>query len=322
MRSEARRQREAEKLASYTVENLVEDFVAAKLSKQKRGAEGARLLRCDLVPKLGNRGAAALTRRELQDEVIRPMLKRAPRGGTYLLGRIRCAYVHAAEQGRIPDDFVFPTLGIKGAPQVRRRRVFADAELATFVRWLPRSPYSRTVRDALTLVLFTGCRSGEVVAALWRDIDFDRAVRTLRETKNGEPHDVMLPSQAVELLKGRRGLHDIFVFPSPVGERHVGQKALGLAQYEARKETRDEPRADPIEVAWTVHDLRRTVATGLAKLGCSRVVQDRILNHVDSSVSAIYDRHHYDAEARAWLQKWADYLEALTARNVVPLRAA
>jgi len=87
------------------------------------------------------------------------------------------------------------------------------------------------VRDALTLVLFTGCRSGEVVAALWRDIDFDRAVWTIRETKNGEPHDVMLSSQAVELLKGRRALHDIFVFPSPAGERHVGQKALGLAQY-------------------------------------------------------------------------------------------
>ncbi len=321
-RTAARRQREAEKLASYTVEKLVEDYAAEKLSNQKRGAEGARLLRRDLLPKLGDRVATGLTRRELQDEVIRPMLKRAPRGGTYLLSRIRCAYVHASEQGRIPDDFVFPTLGIKGAPQVRRKRAFTDAELATFIRWLPRSPYSRTVRDALALVLFTGCRSGEVVAALWRDIDLERAVWTLRETKNGEPHNVMLPSQAVELLKGRRALHDIFVFSSPVGDRHVGQKALGLAQYEARKEIEDKPRADPIEVAWTVHDLRRTVATGLAKLGCSRVVQDRILNHVDNSVSAIYDRHRYDAEARDWLQKWADYLESLTVRNVVPLRAA
>jgi len=39
-------------------------------------------------------------------------------------------------------------------------------------------------------------------------------------------------------------------------------------------------------------------------------------------VSAIYDRHRYDAEARVWLQKWADYLDALTVSNVVPLRAA
>ncbi len=103
VRTEARRKREAEKLASYTVENLVDDFVAEKLSKQKRGAEGARLLRRDLLPKRGDRAAAGLTRRELQDEVIRPMLKRAPRGGTYLLSRIRCAYAHAAEQGRVRD---------------------------------------------------------------------------------------------------------------------------------------------------------------------------------------------------------------------------
>ncbi len=322
VRNEARQQREAERQAKYTVEKLVEDYIAERLDKQKRGYEGARLLRRDFLPKLGDRAATALTRRVLQDEVIRPMLKRAPRGGTYLLSRIRCAYMHAVEQGRIPDDFVFPTLGIKGAPQVRRKRAFTDAELATFIRWLPRSPYSRTVRDALLLVLFTGCRSGEVVAALWRDVDLERAVWALRETKNGEPHDVMLASQAVNLLKVRRSLDDIFVFPSPVGGRHVGQKALGLAQYEARKESKDVPRADPIEVAWTVHDLRRTVATGLAKLGCSRVVQDRILNHVDSSVSAIYDRHRYDIEAREWLQKWADYLESLTVRNVVPLRAA
>ncbi len=230
VRSEARRKREAEKLSSYTVEKLVEDFVAEKLSKQKRGAEGARLLRRDILPKLRDRAAAGLTRRELQDEVIRPMLKRAPRGGTYLLSRIRNAYAHAADQGRIPDDFVFPTLGIKGAPQVRRKRAFTDAELATFIRWLPRSPNSLTVRDALSLVLFPGCRSGEVVAALWRDIDLERAVWTIHETKNGEPHAVMLPSQAVELLKARRALHDIFVFPSPMGEQHVGQKALGLAQ--------------------------------------------------------------------------------------------
>jgi integrase len=175
-RADARLQREAEKLARYTVEKLVEDYISEKLSGQKRGDEGARLLRRELLSMLGDRPATAVTRRELQHEVIRPMLDRAPRCGTYLLGRIRCAYAHAAEQGRLPAEFVSPTLGIKGAPQVRRKRVFSDAELATFVRWLPRSPYSRTVRDALALVLFTGCRSGEVVAALWRDIDLERAV--------------------------------------------------------------------------------------------------------------------------------------------------
>ncbi len=78
-------------------------------------------------------------------------------------------------------------------------------------------------------------------------------------------------------------------------------------------------RADPITVPWAVYDLRRTAATGLAKLGCPRVVQNRILNHVDGSVSAIYDRHRYDDEVREWLQKWADRLDSLRGNNVVML---
>ena len=132
----------------------------------------------------------------------------------------------------------------------------------------------------------------------------------------------MLSQQAIELLRYRQSIDKTFVFPSPRTDRHVAQKALGLAQYTARQVDPEGTGKDPIEVPWTVHDLRRTVATGLARLGCSRVVQDRILNHVDSSVGAIYDRHTYDPEARIWLQKWADYMDVLKTRNVFPLPAA
>ena len=321
-REEAMRERAAERQREYTVGDLVEEYIKEALSKQKRGAESARLLRRDFIPLFGTKPAIQLSRRELQDELIRPTLLKHPRKATQLLSRIRCAYAHAVEQGRLPDSFNPPTLGIKGASQVRRKRALTDAELATFLKWLPHSQYSRMVRESLKLVLLTGSRSGEVISARWRDIDLERAVWTIRETKNGEPHDVMLPQQAVELLNYRKGLDKVFVFPSRLPGQHVAQKALGLAQYTARHADAESGTKDPIEVPWTVHDLRRTVATGLAKLGCPRVVQDRILNHVDSSVAAIYDRHTYDAEARAWLQKWADHLEALTARNVVPLRAA
>ena len=315
-------ERIARRQANYTLEDLVNQYINDVLDNQKRGAESARILRRDLLPVLGSRPALQITRRELQDQVMRPKMAKAPRVATQLLSRIQCAYAYAIEQGRLPDEFISPTFGIKGASQVRRRRVLTDAELAKFLKWLPRSPYSRNVREALTLVLLTGCRSGEVVSARWRDIDLDQGVWTIRETKNSEPHDVMLPRQAIELLKYRQGMDTVFAFPSPRAGQHVAQKALGLAQYTARQRIDDKPAQDPIEVPWTVHDLRRTAATGLAKLGCPRVVQDRILNHVDHSVSAIYDQHRYDAEARSWLQRWADYLDALTTSKVVPLRAA
>ena len=321
-RAQARRERIAQKQATYTVTDLVEQYIKEVLVIQKRGREAERLLRRDFLPVFGTKPVLQLSRRELQDELIRPKMLKHPRTATQLLSRIRCAYAHALEQGRLPDDFNSPTVGIKGASQARRKRALTDAELAKFLKWLPHSPYSRIVREALTLVLLTGCRSGEVISGRWRDIDLDRGVWTIRETKNGEPHDVMLPQQAVELLKYRQGIDKIFVFPSPRTGQHVAQKALGLAQYTARHADGDKGVQDPIEVPWTVHDLRRTVATGLARLGCPRVVQDRILNHVDTSVGAIYDRHSYDGEARAWLQKWADYMDALKTHNVMPLSAA
>jgi hypothetical protein len=85
----------------------------------------------------------------------------------------------------------------------------------------------------------------------WRDIDLERAIWTIRETKNGEPHDVMLPQQAVELLNYRKGLDKVFVFPSRLPGQHVAQKALGLAQYTARHADPDSGTKDPIEVPWT-----------------------------------------------------------------------
>lgn len=93
------------------------------------------------------------------------------------------------------------------------------------------------------------------------------------------------------------------MFPRPDGLGHVASKAIGIQQYAAKKDLKIDD--------WTVHDLRRSALTGLARLNCPRVVQDRIANHCDRSMAAIYDRHTYDAEARAWLQRWADHLDRI-----------
>jgi integrase len=76
---------------------------------------------------------------------------------------------------------------------------------------------------------------------------------------------------------------------------------------------------------WTIHDLRRTIGTGLGKLGISRFIIARVLNHADRTVTGIYDRHEYLAEKRSALDAWAAYLRNLitpTGGNVVPIRAA
>jgi integrase len=83
----------------------------------------------------------------------------------------------------------------------------------------------------------------------------------------------------------------------------------------------------PAEFAtWHLHDLRRTAATQMAKLGVDRVVIGKVLNHAEQEVTAIYDRHGYDAEKRRALELWAQRLEMIVkgtdGDNVVHLAAA
>ena len=77
----------------------------------------------------------------------------------------------------------------------------------------------------------------------------------------------------------------------------------------------------------TPHDLRRTAASGMASLGINRLVIAKILNHVETGITAVYDRHSYDAEKRHALEAWAAHLESILSGkpkvdNVVALAKA
>jgi hypothetical protein len=78
--------------------------------------------------------------------------------------------------------------------------------------------------------------------------------------------------------------------------------------------------------SWTQHDLRRSVATGMAELGVAPHIVEEILNHVSwhkSGVAGIYNRATYEKEKRAALIMWADHVMAAveSRTTVVPMRA-
>ena len=62
---------------------------------------------------------------------------------------------------------------------------------------------------------------------------------------------------------------------------------------------------------WVPHDLRRTVRTGLSRLGCPSEVAEAILGHARKGIEGTYDLHKYENECKVWLQKWADYMDTL-----------
>ncbi|MFQ5528676.1 MAG: tyrosine-type recombinase/integrase, partial [Thermoanaerobaculia bacterium] len=68
---------------------------------------------------------------------------------------------------------------------------------------------------------------------------------------------------------------------------------------------------DRIGFRFVPHDLRRTAATHMARMGVQRIVLAKILNHADNGVTAIYDRSTYDREKREALTMWGDRVEMI-----------
>jgi integrase len=170
----------------------------------------------------------------------------------------------------------------------------------------------------IKLLFLTGCRRGEVGGMEWPELDLEAATWRVpaARMKNGRPHTVFLTPRAVAVLRRqpRRGEH---VF----GRRSGFQ---GWSQCKRRLDARSGV------AGWTVHDIRRTVATELQRLGVRLEVAERILAHAATAgsragVTGIYQRHSFDNEARDALHRWADRLLEIVGEkepgNVVALRA-
>jgi integrase len=180
---------------------------------------------------------------------------------------------------------------------------------------------SQSIRLALKLMLATGQRKGEILNAQWPDIDLEAGWWTIpaERAKNGMLHRVPLNTTALAILRELQALNlpRPWLFPSP---RAGGQKPITAMSVDHAIR-----RCDFDGLAhFTPHDLRRTVATTLGALGFNRLIQDKVLNHVDRTVGGIYDRHSYDKEKQQALDAWDRRLqEILTERsngNVITLQ--
>jgi len=126
--------------------------------------------------------------------------------------------------------------------------------------------------------------------------------------KNGSAHSVPLSSLALDLFEEaitESGGNDL-IFPGRVPKRSVAGHSVGTAM-------RYSLDLLGLEDA-TPHDLRRTAATGMARLGVTRLVIDKVLNHVSadpSTIAGVYDRHAYESEKRCALESWADSIVAI-----------
>jgi integrase len=193
-----------------------------------------------------------------------------------------------------------------------RERALSDAEVAAVWLGAPNNDYGRILK----LILLTGCRRDEIGSLGWSEIDMGARTITLPgdRTKNGEKHVIPLSDAAVAILADikRQGDRE-WVF----GRR----QNVPFRDWSQQKRLLDEAvKLDP----WIVHDLRRTVRTGLGGLGVAPHIAEAVINHVQPKLVRIYDRNRYEAEKRDALDRWATHIQTVVAQatgaNVTPIR--
>ena len=204
-----------------------------------------------------------------------------------------------------------PVMGTNKSAEKPRERILSDTELAAIWRSAPANDYGKIIK----LLMLTGQRRDEIGALRWSEVDTRAKQITVpsERAKNGREHLVPLSDTAMAVIE--ECPHH--------GEHLFGRSANGYGGWSKSKALLD---AACNVKDWTVHDLRRTVATRMADIGIQPHIIEAVLNHVSghkAGVEGIYNRSNYATEKRAALDAWANHLGVILsgATNVQRLRA-
>jgi integrase len=255
--------------------------------------------------------------------------------GAAMIGRTaaygRAAFAWAQKRGAVSANPFLALPVDKGI--AARERVLSDAEIGEiwYAAGNAASPYGTIIR----LLIITGQRRGEVAGMAWSELSDDLMTWTMLgdRTKNGVPHMVPLSATACNLVRSllpddadaaKRAINDhrvngALVLPGVLTTAFAGwskaKSALDKAIMSARAKAAEASGNSPVPlVPWSVHDLRRTVATGLQRLGIRLEVTEAVLNHISGSrggIAGVYQRHDWASEKRGALDAWATHVRSI-----------
>jgi integrase len=289
-----------------TVRMIADEFLK-RHTGEKNGprwaAETRRILDRNILPTIGDKAVAEVGKAEIHDMLNAITDRGAPIAANRVLAVVKKLYRWALGRGYVDRD---PCAGItKPGDETKRDRVLSDHELALV--WRAAEIMGYPFGPAVQLLILTGARREEVGAMRRDEVDPAAETWTLpaARTKNNVEHVIPLSAAALSILAGapRIGRRDGFVFTT-TGETAISGWSKAKANLDA---------ASAVE-GWRLHDLRRTVATGLAGLRVALPVVEKILNHVSGSfggVAGVYQRHAFAEEKRDALDKWAAHLAAI-----------
>lgn len=339
---EKQKQKQADRSAE-TVGEIIDRYIEDHASQRSIKAK-TRTLNVELRPRWGRRKGKDITRKD----VIALVDAIKNRGSPVMANRTRSIVLHLFEWAVDKDILsVSPCIKIpKAVTEESRSRYLTRPEVWSFWNGLDRLDVTdgfgmeKQLRIALKFLLVTGQRRGEVAAARWSEFDFEDRIWVIpkHHTKNKRPHLVPLSHLAIQLLHDLQMIHEAnaenqkknakkrrkkaeskepnskneLLFPSRIGHCDAIKPAA------LTRAMRNCMAAFDLEELATPHDLRRTVSTHMGRLGIDRTVREKVLNHSDHSLAAVYDVWAYADEKRDALERWAADLEAIVSSENPP----
>ncbi len=302
-RDPAAEKREAKRrVVADRVEDLLETFIAQRLSQNRSGGEISRLLRREVGKPWAGRSIHEVSKRDVVEVVTAIEQRGAPVAANKALKAIKTFLRWCVGRAVLDQS---PAEGVPlPSKEVARDRVLDDSELARVILAAREigGPYGGIVE----LLALTGQRREEVARLQRKELDLAQRVWTLPKsrTKNAKTHVVHLSHQSMAVLKHADQ-------PGPYVFSLLGTKPF-------REFSRAKRRLDQLSgvTDWRLHDLRRTCVSGMARLGVAPHVADKILNHqagTISGVAAVYQRHEFLSERKEALERWAAHVAHIVA---------
>lgn len=316
-----------------TVEKLADDYIKLYAKPFKKSWEkDSQILNRDILPLWGKRKADSIKRSDVANLLDGIVSRGAPIMGNYAFAVIRKMFNWAVEKGKLENT---PCTGLKlPAPRVERDRTLTEQEIKTLWNSLDRVDLNMSfeIRRALKLVLLTGQRPGEVIGLHTREIDGAWWTLPAARSKNGREHRIYLTvtalsliTETIEYVKQCRDIsagteYDGFIFPCPDKKKiqSIGDTAPPIAVLRNLNYPISDQKGRPLfdkdgkpatenrlgVEHFTPHDLRRTAATFMSKIGFMDEVIDAVLNHKKKGIIRTYNKNKYDAEKQSALETW------------------
>lgn len=278
------------------------------------GKEIARMIKTDILPGLG---ASTLVRDISRKDIIK-LIDSKPRGTARSLFAILRPFLKwCAEREVIAKS---PMEGLTPPePFEARDRVLTDEEVVLL--WFAASSTSYPWGPFYKLLILTAQRRDEVSGMEWAELNLDKREWIIpgARTKNGKEHLCHLSPMALDILANLRQRAKKNDSGRPVsGYVFTTTDETHISGYSRAKEFLDAKILKLNEGAeipeWRVHDIRRTVATGMASLKVQPHIIERILNHVsgvNGGIVGVYQRFEYVEERRQALIDWANHINSL-----------